>query len=151
MTDTTEEITDKLLDAALSHVPFDGWSEATFRAAITDSGVPETVARAICPRGAVDLALAFHARGDRAMLERLRATDLDGMKIRDKIAFAIRTRLEVIEDREAVRRGVTLFALPAYAADGAKAIWGTCDLIWTAIGDKSDDVNWYTKRATLSG
>ncbi|MFC3613716.1 COQ9 family protein [Lutimaribacter marinistellae] len=151
MTDTTEEIIDKLLDAALAHVPFDGWSEASFRAAIDDSGVEESVARAICPRGAVDLALAFHARGDRAMLERLQATDLDAMKIRDKIAFAVRTRLEVIEDREAVRRGVTLFALPAYAGDGAKAVWGTCDLIWTAIGDRSDDVNWYTKRATLSG
>ncbi len=32
-----------------------------------------------------------------------------------------------------------------------KLIWGTADAIWTALGDTSDDVNWYTKRATLSG
>ena len=38
-----------------------------------------------------------------------------------------------------------------YAADGAKAIWGTSDAIWNALGDTSEDVNWYTKRATLSG
>ena len=44
-----------------------------------------------------------------------------------------------------------LFALPINAGEGAKAIWGTCDAIWTALGDTSDDVNWYTKRATLSG
>jgi ubiquinone biosynthesis protein COQ9 len=41
--------------------------------------------------------------------------------------------------------------LPMYAADGARAIWGTADAIWTALGDTSEDVNWYTKRATLSG
>ena len=38
-----------------------------------------------------------------------------------------------------------------HAADGAKAIWGTADRIWTALGDTSQDLNWYTKRATLSG
>jgi ubiquinone biosynthesis protein COQ9 len=41
--------------------------------------------------------------------------------------------------------------LPQHAADGARAIWGTADAIWTALGDTSRDLNWYTKRATLSG
>ncbi|MDA7428579.1 COQ9 family protein [Primorskyibacter aestuariivivens] len=141
----------RLLDAALLHVPFDGWSDATFRAAVSDSGVDETVARALCPRGAVDLALAFHQRGDALMVARLKAADLGEMRFRDRIAFAVRTRLEVADDKEVVRRGTTLFALPHHAADGARAIWQTCDVIWTALGDTSTDVNWYTKRATLSG
>jgi ubiquinone biosynthesis protein COQ9 len=46
---------------------------------------------------------------------------------------------------------MTLFALPHHAADGAQAMWRTCDRIWTALGDTSDDFNWYSKRATLSG
>jgi len=37
------------------------------------------------------------------------------------------------------------------AGDGAKLIWGTADAIWNALGDTSRDVNWYTKRMTLSG
>ena len=111
----------------------------------------QSLARVICPRGAVDLALAFHARGDAEMLERLNSEDLSDLKFRDRIAAAVRFRLQAVPDREAVRRGVTLFSLPSYAADGAKAVWGTCDLIWDALGDTSDDVNWYTKRATLSG
>jgi ubiquinone biosynthesis protein COQ9 len=37
-----------------------------------------------------------------------------------------------------------------HAADGARAIWGTADAIWTALGDTSDDMNWYSKRASLS-
>ena len=49
-----------------------------------------------------------------------------------------------------VRRGSALFALPLYAADGARALWGTADAIWVALGDTSTDVNWYSKRATLS-
>ena len=140
----------RLLDAALNHVAFDGWSDATFDAAVGDAGIDPALARALCPRGAVDLALAYHARGDAMMLELLGAAHLDGMRFRDRIALAVRFRLEAVPDREAVRRGVTLFALPQYAADGAKAIWDTCDLIWNTLSDSSRDVNWYTKRATLS-
>ncbi|MFM7333900.1 MAG: COQ9 family protein, partial [Tabrizicola sp.] len=65
------------------------------------------------------------------------------------IARAVQIRLE-LADRELVRRGSTLFSLPHNAADGAKAVWGTADAIWTALGDTSDDLNWYSKRATLS-
>ncbi|NHQ73935.1 COQ9 family protein [Roseovarius gahaiensis] len=148
---TDPDIKMQLLDAAKMHVPFDGWTEAAFQAAMADTGVDEGVARAVCPRGAIDLALAYHEEGDQLMLERLTATDLSDMRFRDRIAAAVRFRLEAVDDKELVRRGMTLFALPSHAPDGAKAVWGTCDQIWTALGDTSDDVNWYTKRATLSG
>ena len=141
----------KLLEAAKLHVPFDGWSEATFRAAIQETGVEPGLARAACPRGAVDLALAYHEEGDQAMLRRLEEADLSEMRFRDRVAAAVRFRLEAAEDKELVRRGMTLFSLPHHALDGAQAIWRTCDRIWTTLGDTSDDVNWYTKRATLAG
>ena len=146
-----EETVAKLLECIKAHVPFDGWSETAFRAAIAESGIEPTLARAACPRGAVDLALAFHEEGDQAMLARIEATDMNALRFRDRVAAAVRFRLEAVEDRELVRRGTTLFALPQYAPDGAKAIWKTCDRIWTALGDTSEDYNWYTKRATLSG
>lgn len=138
-----------LLDAALAHVPFDGWSEATLRAASADIGVTPALARAWYPRGALDLAVAYHRRGDAAMLARLAAADLSAMRFRDRVAAAVRYRIEAA-NLEAVRRGAALFALPQNAATGAGLIWGTADAIWTALGDTSDDINWYTKRATLS-
>ncbi|WP_323767030.1 COQ9 family protein [Antarctobacter sp.] len=144
------DIADRILDAALTHVPFDGWSEVSFRAAVADAGVDPVVARGLYPRGAVDLAVAYHKRGDADMLRRIAATDLAEMRFRDRVGFAVRARIEAAEDREAVRRGTTLFALPPYAPDGARLIWGTADAIWTALGDTSRDFNWYTKRATLS-
>ena len=142
---------DQLLDAALPHVAFDGWSAATFDAAVVDANIDPATAKAAFPRGAVDLAIAYHQRGDVAMVAALEAADLSDMRFRDKVAHAIRLRLQVIDDKEAVRRGTTLFALPHMAADGAKLIWGTADAIWNALGDTSRDVNWYTKRMTLSG
>ena len=149
--DPSSDLVSQLLDAALLHVVFDGWSKATFDAAVSDSGVNPVLAQALCPRGAVDLALAYHRRGDQMMLARLSETDLSELRFRDRIAAMIRYRLEVTEDKEAVRRGLTLFALPQHAATGAKALWGTCDAIWTALGDTSDDLNWYSKRTILSG
>ncbi|MDH3265142.1 MAG: COQ9 family protein [Paracoccaceae bacterium] len=145
-----EDLREKLLDAALPHVAFDGWSEASFQAALTDTGADPALARAACPRGAVDLAMAFHRRGDAKTVELIHALHLEGMRFREKVAAAVRCRLEAAEDREAVRRGTALFALPHLAPEGARLIWGTADLIWTTLGDSSDDINWYTKRATLA-
>ncbi|OWU86588.1 COQ9 family ubiquinone biosynthesis protein [Oceanicola sp. 22II-s10i] len=150
MTGTTDTA-DKLLDAALAHVPFDGWSAGTLKAAAEDSGVDYGLAQALFPRGAVDLALAFHKRGDAEMVRRMQEADLSSLRYSERVAQAIRFRLDAVPDKELVRRGMTLFALPQNAGDGAKALWGTADAIWRALGDTSDDVNWYTKRATLSG
>lgn len=148
---TALNMLDVLLDAALNHVVFDGWTDATFDAAVADSGCDPVVARALYPRGAVDLAAAFHTRGDARMVAYLAKTDLSELRYRDRIAAAVRYRLESIEDKEAVRRAMSLFALPYHAPEGIRLIWGTVDQIWNALGDTSDDVNWYSKRATLSG
>lgn len=146
---STERAKDRVLDAAILHAPFDGWSEASLKAAIADSGVAEALARALYPRGGVDLAASYHRRGDRAMTEALAATDLAALRMRDRIALAVKLRLQVA-DKELVRRGSALFGLPQHAIEGAGLIWATADAIWTALGDSSRDLNWYTKRTSLS-
>lgn len=145
-----EDMQARLLAAALPHVAFDGWSETSLRAACQDLSITRQMAALACPRGAIDLAIRFHHDGDEAMQVVLQKTDINAMKIREKITFSVRARLDAIRDKEAVRRGATLMALPQHAAEGAGLVWGTCDRIWAAIGDSSADVNWYTKRLTLS-
>lgn len=137
------------LDAVLPHVVFDGWSHAAMAAAADGLGVSEGEVKALFPRGPVDAALAWHKRGDREMMTRLQAADMEGMRYRDRIALGVRLRLEG-SDKELVRRGMALFALPQYAALGTAAIWGTASRIWEALGDSSRDINWYSKRATLA-
>lgn len=146
----SDDVKDRLLEAILPHVAFDGWSPRAFDAASAAAGVDPAQARAACPRGALDLAVAYHRRGDADLAAWLASTDLGAMRFRDRIAAAVRHRIETA-DREVVRRGVALFALPPHAGDGARLVWGTADTIWTGLGDTSDDVNWYTKRLTLSG
>lgn len=146
----TETRTDlEILRAALDHVPFDGWSDAALSAAARDAGVDSARARVLFPRGGLDLALAYHRAGDAAMFAALAAADLGAMRFRDRVACALRLRLEQA-DRELVRRAATLMALPHNAPEAARAMWNTADAIWNALGDTSTDGNWYSKRAILS-
>ncbi len=140
-----------VIDAALPHVAFDGWTDRTLAHAVEDAGVDAGLARLAFPRGGVDLALAYHAARDAELAGDLRSADLLGLRFRDRVAHAVMRRLELVAgEREAVRRGVALFALPHHATDGARAIWHTADTIWTALGDESRDFAWYSKRTTLS-
>lgn len=139
----------KLLEAIEPHVVFDGWTSIAFESAVADAGIDPALAKSTCPRGALDLAVAYHRVGDARMVEKMASADLSQMRYSEKVAHAIWLRLEDA-DREIVRRGTTLFALPHHAAEGSALIWGTADAIWTALGDTSEDVNWYSKRMTLS-
>lgn len=140
-----------ILETIADHVTFDGWSPAAIAAAGAAAGISPEMSRLAFPRG-VDAAMAFHARGDLKMAEGLAAAPMGGMGMTDRITHAVRLRLELAEpDREAVRRAASLFALPVNAGNGARMVWHTADAVWTALGDGSDDLNWYTKRATLSG
>ena len=146
-----DQTTEKLIAAALPHVVFDGWSAAALEAAASDVGLSLAEARAACPRGAIDLAIAHHKAGDAAMVEKLGQTDLAPMRYSDRVAFAVRLRIDLAGDVEVVRKASALFAMPQNTGEGAALIWGTADAIWTALGDTSRDVNWYSKRAILSG
>lgn len=141
---------EKLLEAALGHVVFDGWSDATFRAAAADIGISADAARLAFPRGATDLAAAYHKRADKQMAERAAVEDMEGLRYSEKVARLVWLRLAV-SDRDIVRRGMALFSLPHLALEGSALVWGTADAIWTLLGDTSEDGNWYSKRAILAG
>ena len=140
----------KLMLTALPNVAFDGWSNSTFVAACREADISERKARLFCPRGALDLAIAFHKWGDDQFETAFTKKKISELKVREKIRKAVELRIKLASDKEAVRRGVVLFALPIYAFEGSRLIWDTSDLIWELIGDNSEDYNWYSKRAILS-
>lgn len=140
-----------ILAAALPNVPFDGWSIALLRNAADEAGVDRETQRRAFPAGVADLVTYWCDVCDAEMVTRLGASDLSAMKIREKITYAVRTRIEVMtKDRIAARRGLSFFASPLHAAGGAGSLYNTVDAIWRAIGDTSSDFNFYTKRATLA-
>lgn len=138
-----------LIDAALGHVPFDGMNDLALRAAARDLGVPPQMLRVWFPQGGASLAAAYHRRGDAALAAWLAGNPLQG-RFRDRIAMAVWKRLE-LADPELVRAGAAVLALPQNAGLAARLVWETADVVWAGLGDRSDDVNWYSKRATLSG
>jgi ubiquinone biosynthesis protein COQ9 len=147
-----EEVRRKVLEAALTHVPFDGWTCATLRRAAKDADVEQGLAELAFPDGPASLLDIFATEMDRRMLETLDSRDTASLRIRDRIIAGVRARLEALAPyREAERRAVGYLALPPHAALGLKILARTVDAMWRAAGDRSTDFNYYTKRALLAG
>ena len=144
------EIKDAIVLAASPHVAFDGWGmDALVRGAV-DAGFDEATAKRMFPQGAVDAICHFANLSDREMLKKMNGADIESMRIRDRIIFGVRARLEfLVPHREAVRAGLGVLASPVHGGAMAKITHNTVDAIWNAAGDKSNDFNWYTKRGLL--
>jgi len=143
---------DRLIEAMLPDVPFDGWSHRALRAAAGRLGIPAGEAVALFRGGSADLVAAFSRWADRRMLARLEDAALSELRLSERIELALRLRIETLApSREAVRRSLSVLALPYNAPLGMLLLYETVDGIWYAVGDASTDFSFYTKRATLAG
>jgi ubiquinone biosynthesis protein COQ9 len=142
----------RILEVFPAHAAREGWTDAAFNAAAAEAGLGEGEAALACPKGAFDLFDAFADRADQAMLEGLADLDLPNMRIRDKVRAAVQLRLEAQAPYKQAARAMTrALARPTRAPEAARLLWRTADRIWRALGDKSTDENFYSKRAILSG
>jgi len=143
----------RVLESVLQQVPFDGWTETAYAAALQQTGLARAEAARLFPQGLRDLVEQFGAMADAAMQERIAAErGFTKFRVRDKVTFALRARLEYLTPhREAMRRLMTWYALPHHMPLGVKRIYKTTDLIWIAAGDTATDTNFYTKRILLAG
>jgi ubiquinone biosynthesis protein COQ9 len=140
-----------VLYAALPHIPFDGFTQKTLEQAAAEAGMDGNAVLRLFPKGPLSLVEVFSQFGDCEMEKRLAKTKLGGLKVRERIALAVRTRIEVLApDKEAARRAAAFLSLPPNAPTAAKLIYNTVDSIWRAVGDTSTDFNFYTKRALLA-
>ncbi len=142
---------DRLLEAALPHVVFDGWGMTALSAGAADIGFTEGQIHAVFVEPERDLVAHFPDWADRRMLARLSEMDLAAMKIRERITWAVRARLEAMEGHEeAVRRLIAIKALPGNTAAALRDGYRTVDAIWRVAGDQATDFNFYTKRGLLA-
>ena len=131
---------------------FDGWTSAAVDSAANSQTVQPEQARLALPKdqaGKIDL----YIQGvDRSLDEWFTPERLDGLKIREKIRAIVWKRLEIMEPaREAIRRALSILAMPQNVAAGLKMGWRTADVMWRIAGDTSTDYNHYTKRMMLGG
>ena len=144
---------DRILLAVLPHVVFDGWSDRAMRAALADAGLSGDDARAVFPDGMGQVVAHFSDWADRQMLNALEKAEKAGEKggVRATIALAVRLRLEALAPyQEAVRRALSYLSMPQNARAAMRATYRTVNAIWFAAGDRSTDMNFYTKRALLT-
>ena len=146
---------DAAIQAMLPHVPFDGWSRRALARGLADLGAPADEADLLFPGGAVAIVEAFCDLADRRMAEGVAALDqageLAGKGLTARVRAVVALRLaQNRPHREAVRRAVSVLALPMHARQAAACTARTVDAIWHAAGDRSADFSWYTKRALLA-
>lgn len=149
---TLDEIRDTLAVGIAANAAFDGWGDAARDMAAEGAGIDRDIARLAFPGGAVDMIDAWFVAIDRQMAAALPPATLDAMKIRARITTLVETRLDIVApDREALRRALTILAMPQNAGRAARLGWRSVDLMWRMAGDTATDYNHYSKRTILLG
>src|ERR1044072_413302 len=144
-----DELRAALAPRLAAHAAFDGWTERAVAMAAAELGVPADRAR-IAFKGAVDMIDAWFDALDKAMLAAFPPERIAEMKIRARIRDLILFRFEALAPRrEALRRALSILAVPQSAAAAAGLAWRSADRIWRTAGDTATDFSHYTKRATL--
>jgi ubiquinone biosynthesis protein COQ9 len=140
-----------VLTATLLHVPFDGWSDAALVAGAADAGVNTAMLANIFPNGASD-AIALHSRLiDSEMVVAFCALPEMPEKIHLSIRALVILRLDLLQrNKDAVRRSLTILALPVNAKLSIRLLYETVDAIWRAVDQKDTSFSFYTKRAILA-
>jgi ubiquinone biosynthesis protein COQ9 len=145
-----EEQRNQLLEAALHHIPFDGWSRRALLQGALDIGLDAGTAKRLFPKGGDDLLIHLDVWADRQLVDRIDQAALDKLRMRERIAKLVRTRLEILSPhREAIRRAVAARLLPTNAMAAGSALWRSVDLMWAMAGDRATDASYYSKRGLL--
>jgi len=141
-----------LLEATLEHAAFDGWSQKALDAGARDAGIPLDRALNAFPGGMAEMLAFYHEVEDRYMLEAMARANVSDLRVRDRIAFAVKTRLQRnMRHREAIKSACSFLAMPHNAALALRVLYRTVDAMWYGAGDNATDFNFYTKRALLAG
>lgn len=148
----SEEIRYHILNAALKHVPFDGWTTISLQQAVKDLDLPKGAEELYFPGGPLELIDFWAETSDIEALEKIGGKGLDNMRIRDKITECVWIKVSLLAGNEAsAMRAISRLTLPDAVGQAPKHLWRTSDMIWRAIGDTSTDGNFYSKRTILSG
>lgn len=142
---------DAVVDAVLAHVPFDGWTPLALHRALEEAGLHRDDAASLFPGGPTDLIEAYCDLADRRMIADAAPLDLPSRRLPDRVRTIIALRLaRARPQKEAVRRALSVLAMPHNAAAATACTARTMDAIWHAAGDHAADFSWYTKRASLA-
>ena len=142
----------RILDALLPIAAFEGWNSKSLRQAVRSAKLPPGSEDTYFPGGEIE-AITFWSETCNAQVQaHFDGLDLADMRIRDKVTQGVWAYIEALKTHEdAARRAMARLSMLDAVGRGPKHRWATADTIWRAIGDTSTDINFYSKRAILSG
>ena len=147
-----QALREAVLRCALPHAAFDGFTDSVLEKSGKEAGLAKGEVSRLFEGGPAALVEFYSVWADGEMEKSLAGMDLKSMKIRERIASAVRARLAALKPhKEAARRAAAMLSLPMNAALGAKLMYRTVDAMWRSVGDTSTDFNFYTKRGILAG
>ncbi|XP_029289922.1 ubiquinone biosynthesis protein COQ9, mitochondrial [Cottoperca gobio] len=156
--ETEEQLQARILTAALEFVPLHGWSVEAIAAAAETLGL-SSASTGMFYNGAGDLVLHFIAQCNSQLTDvlaeqhnQVQLGQADPKKTADFLRDAVETRLRMyIPYIETWPQAMSILLLPHNIPDSLKHLSTLVDDMWYYAGDRSTDMNWYTKRAALTG
>jgi len=144
-------VRERVLLEALPEIPQSGFSQAALSAAGARAGISKRELQDAFPDGPASLVEAFSQWADRIMVEKMALQPAE-QRVRDRVASAVRSRIEAIAPhKEAARRAAAFLAQPQHAPLATRLMMRSVDAMWRAAGDESTNFSYYTKRAMLAG
>ena len=145
-----------ILEASLKHVKNHGWSETSLKHGIADLKLSDACI-SMFELGGVEIALHY----DKSLNDELE--DMMAQQLNDRIPEseppptvhflkdAIKTRLELqLPFYEQWAEALALVLSPKVVPRATEQFVHLIDDIWFYAGDKSTDINWYTRRASVA-
>lgn len=156
--ETEEQLQARILGAALEFVPLHGWSMEAIAAGAETLGL-SPASTGMFLNGAGDLVLHFIAQCNSQLAETLseqhkhvQLGQEEPKPTADFLRDAVETRLRMyIPYIDTWPQAMSILLLPHNIPDSLKHLSNLVDDIWFYAGDRSTDMNWYTKRAALTG
>ncbi|KAI8907465.1 COQ9-domain-containing protein [Powellomyces hirtus] len=145
------DVKTQLAEAALKHVLTKGWTVQALGAGANDLGYP-SVLHGLFPGGGVDLIDYFLKKSKLKMRREMEHLDLDSMRITAKIRTACIMRLKLTAPYISTwPDALGIMAQPQNAPMSLRNLGELVDEMWYLAGDRSADLNWYSKRTLLAG
>ncbi len=137
----------KFVGVLLNSLISSRWNERLLEEAEIECGFAKGYSQIIFPEGLRGVIDFYENLQDQKMLELSKHES--PIKIRDKIALALKVRIKDYVPKFVHLANRNYFAMPNNVLFATKMAFRTCDVIWRYAGDKSIDYNYYTKRSLL--
>lgn len=144
------EITNKFIESLL----FEGWSQKTLEKAIEAAGVDKNQMAILYPGGIAEFTQEFIDECNKQALQIAAEPSFIKLKTQEKVRELIFARIKTyhfkLQNLEALKKFMAFNVKPFQVGDSLKNIYDFSSDVWYAIGDKSTDFSFYTKRLSLS-